>query len=313
MLGYLTTSFREHRELRRRVRRGMASAMHRRLDALGVTEDGKESAIPETVARLSALYAREGGDQRSLAALEGEGRRRLHELRERGFDLGITDAGTAHARVDALYAHARAALYAAVDPGLVRDVASQPVFVRTVAAGRDEYLSSPVLGERLRDEDARTVSALYDRRPQVQMVVSDGLNANAINEQLRAILPGLRRAMRVNGHHVGDRDIFVQNGRVRAGYEVGSCAAAEVVVHLIGERPGTGLNALSAYVTYGRDERGGFRWRRDLPHSATTAICGIHPRGKPPESAVAEIARTVGRIVERRRSGIGLESSAEPL
>jgi ethanolamine ammonia-lyase large subunit len=313
MLGYLTTSFREHRELRRRVRRGMASAMRRRLDALGVTEDGKESAIPEIVARLSALYARDGGDQRSLAALEGEGRRRLHELRERGFDLGIADAGTAHARVDALYAHARAALYAALDRGVVRDVASQPVFVRTVAAGRDEYLSSPALGERLRDEDARTVSALYDKRPQVQMVVSDGLNANAINEQLRAILPGLRRALSLSGHHVGDRDVFVENGRVRAGYEIGGCAATEVIVHLIGERPGTGLNALSAYVTYGRDERGGFRWSRELPHSATTAICGIHPRGKPPESAIREIARTVGRIVERRRSGVGLESSAEPL
>ena len=82
------------------------------------------------------------------------------------------------------------------------------------------------------------------------------------------------------------------------------------MVHLIGERPGTGLNTLSAYVTYGRDAAGASRWSRDLPHSATTAVCGIHPRGKPPDVAVAEIARVVGRVVAQRRSGVALESHA---
>jgi ethanolamine ammonia-lyase small subunit len=51
------------------------------------------------------------------------------------------------------------------------------------------------------------------------------------------------------------------------------------------------------------------RWRRDLDHAATTAICGIHPKGKPPHEAAAEIARTVARIFERRRSGVALETS----
>ena len=141
-------------------------------------------------------------------------------------------------------------------------------------------------------------------------MVSDGLNANAMNEQLRAMLPGVRRALAAAGHHVGEHDLVVRNGRVRAGYDIGGCTAAEVVVHLIGERPGTGLNTLSAYVTYGRDAAGASRWSRELPHSATTAVCGIHPRGKPPDVAVAEVARIVGRVVARRRSGVGLDSSA---
>jgi ethanolamine ammonia-lyase small subunit len=47
----------------------------------------------------------------------------------------------------------------------------------------------------------------------------------------------------------------------------------------------------------------------DLDHSVTTAIWGIHPRGKPPESAAAEIARTVGRVVALRRSGVALAST----
>jgi ethanolamine ammonia-lyase small subunit len=80
------------------------------------------------------------------------------------------------------------------------------------------------------------------------------------------------------------------------------------VVHLIGERPGTGLNTLSAYVTYGRDEEGRFRWSRDLPHSATTAVCGIHRKGKEIEAAVAEVSAVVARIFRHRCSGVALGS-----
>ena len=43
-----------------------------------------------------------------------------------------------------------------------------------------------------------------------------------------------------------------------------------------------------------------------LDHSATTAICGIHPKGKPPGDGSVEIARVVRRITEQRRSGVAL-------
>jgi len=291
MLGYLTTSFREHPALRR---------------LSGSTAPDPIDA-PNDVARLYAQYVRAGGDYRSSVALEAEARRELIDLQGGGWDLGLTETARADARVDAIYEHARSALYAVIDDAVIRDAASRPLLVRTGAASRDEYLSSPSSGERLRDEDARAVTALYTtRRPQVQMVVSDGLNANAVNEQLRAILPGVRRVLADAGHHVGEHDLVVRNGRVRAGYDIGGWAAADVVVHLIGERPGTGLNTLSAYVTYGRDAGGAPRWSRDLPHSATTAVCGIHRKGKAPEVAVAEVARVVGRVLAQRRSGVGL-------
>ena len=307
MLGYLTTSFREHRPLRRASGRTATAALRRRLVELGVA-GAVPSTVPDAIARLSALYVHAGGDRRSAAALEAEGRQTLGELQESGWDLGITDAPRAHARVDAIYEHARAALYAALDAAVIRDAANAPLLVRTAAATRDEYLAHPPSGERLRDDDARTVARLYpDRRPQVQLVVSDGLNANAVNEQLRAILPGVRRSITASGHRVGDRDVVVRNGRVRAGYDIGGRTGADVVVHLIGERPGTGLNTVSAYVTYGRDAAGGVRWSRDLPHSATTAICGIHLKGKPPDAAVAEIARVVSRAIAERRSGVSLD------
>jgi ethanolamine ammonia-lyase large subunit len=290
MLGYLTTSFREHPALRRVAGQAATDA----------------AVTPEAVARFSARYARAGGDHRSQEALETEARRELSALQERGWDLGAMDAGRAHVRVDAIYEHARAALYAVVDDVVIRDAASRPLPVRTAASSRDEYLAAPPAGERLREDDARAVETLYSvRRPQIQLVISDGLNANAVNDQLRSLLPGVRRLLTVSGHHVGERDVVVRNGRVRAGYDIGGLTGADVVVHFIGERPGTGLNTLSAYVTYGRDAAGQSRWSTDLPHSATTAVCGIHPKGKPPGIAAAEIARVVGRAITERRTGVG--------
>jgi len=306
MLGYLTTSFREHGPLRAGAGRGSTGAMRRRLDALGVHDAGA-AATSETIARLSAWYAQAGGDSRSPAALEAEARRTLGELQERNWDLGL-DGARAASRVDALYEHARSSLYAVVDGAVIRDAATSALAVRTAADGREQYLAQPPSGERLCDDDARAVARLYaQRRPQVQIVVSDGLNANAVNEQLRTVLPALREALLRRGCHVGEREVVVRNGRVRVGYEIGGQTGADVIVHLIGERPGTGLNTLSAYVTYGLDAAGRSRWSRDLPHSLTTAVCGIHPRGKPAVVAVPEIAAVVRRALEQRRSGVSLE------
>jgi ethanolamine ammonia-lyase large subunit len=306
MLGYLTTSFRQHPQLRQAAGRSMTSVMEHRLAALGAL--GRVGEVrSETVVALYAAYAKSGGDRRTMAALAEEGRRRFHELKERGFDLGVDTAAEAEARLDAIYAHARSALYASVDEHVIRDLGARAVRVQTRARDRDDYVAHPGAGERLRDEDAQRVKRLHPvHAPQVQIAISDGLNANAINEHVRALLPPIRRLLADAGVAVADIDVVVQNGRVRVGYEIGGLVGATALVHLIGERPGTGLNTASAYITYGRDPDGQPRWSSSLDHSATTAICGIHPRGKRPDAAAAEIARTVVRVLAQRRSGVAL-------
>ena len=308
MLGYLTTSFREHPQLRSTVRRQITSAMDRRLHELAAYDERTERVTSaERVAGLYAQYVKGGGDRRTTETLAQEGMRSVQRLQERGFDLGVLDVAQANARVDRIYTHARSALYAAIDESVLRDVSDRVARARTIAATRDEYLAHPAAGECLREEDARALRRLYAARtPQVQLIISDGLNANAVNEQLRALLPPLRKLLTDAQCHVGEVDIVVQNGRVRVGYEIGALTDANVVIHLIGERPGTGLNTLSAYLTYGRDRAGQARWSRALDHSLTNAICGINPKGKPPHAAAAEISRTIGRILEQRVSGVAL-------
>jgi ethanolamine ammonia-lyase large subunit len=312
MLGYMTTSFREHPQLRKRFERHIASPMQQRLDSLGLWNvNGKANGRRDT-ASIYAAYMKAGGDKRTLETLSTEGTRRLSKLQERGFDLGIDDSYArpqtpSDKRMQAIYEHARKSLYASLDERPMKDVLPGHLKVRTRAADREEYLSYPSLGECISDEDTGRIHSLYSaRRPQVQVVISDGLNANAINENLREFLPALHHWLTAQSLALGDHSIVVQNGRVRAGYHIGAILDVDAVVHLIGERPGTGLNMLSAYLTFGRDKAGQSRWSIDLDHSCTTAICGINRLAKHPLIAAQEIAKTVRRMFNERRSGVEL-------
>jgi ethanolamine ammonia-lyase large subunit len=249
--------------------------------------------------------------------LREEGAKKVGALAERGFDLGYGcdenygDPLEANARITAIYSNARRALYATLDETVISDSSPRHIRVHTRSFDRDDYLAHPATGELIDDEDTVRIRALYPaRRPQVQVVISDGLNANAVNENLRSVLPGVRRELKAAEHHISEIDIVVENGRVRAGYHVGSLLEAEMIIQLIGERPGTGIDTLSAYITYGLDDKGQSRWgwrsAAGFDHSWTTAVCGIHRRGKTPEKAVEEIARLVDRIFEERCSGIAL-------
>ena len=302
MLGYLTTSFREHPALRSEAAAALTSPMEQRLSELGLPA---VTGRTDAVSQLYARYMKAEGDSRSVTELEADGRRKVAVLRDRGLDIAA-DAATSLERVDRIYEHARRALYADLESVVLRDACGHYRAVRSRAADRDEFIAHPPAGERLGDEDAGALKASAHRRGQIQLVVSDGLNADAINEQLRALLPPLRRSLGQDGHEVADTVVVVRNGRVRAGYHVAQILDPEVVVHIIGERPGTGLNTASAYLTYGRDLAGLPRWDPQLDHSCTTAVCGIHRHGKPPEAAAAEIARTVRRMLDQRRSGVAL-------
>lgn len=312
MLGYLTTSFREHPRARRRTGRNISTLMRARLTQLGILNAaGDPAADIRSTGHLYALYQKAGADERSLETLTVEAATVLDDLRQRGFDLGYGCNVDFEAppevitRLDAIYVHARTSLFATLHGPSIDAACPKHLRLETNAIDRDDYLAHPEAGETVRaDEVGRLLR--HGLRAAVQIVVSDGLNANAVNENLPATLEPLRHRLAIDGVNVADVDIVLTNGRVRAGYHVGTLLDPDIVIHLIGERPGTGLNTLSAYVTYGRDRSGASRWRPDLDHSWTTAVCGIHRNGKAPPRAAAEIAGGVQRMFEHRCSGVAL-------
>ena len=205
MLGYLTTSFREHPELRQASGTPHHDGDEQRSRARGASEraDRTESrSTPSTPRR---------------AATAGPSTRCVRKARPRSSGCAgaasicsVTRRYAAPPRSTGdLCAGAAGAVRRRSMPASCADVSPRHVRVRTPARDRDDYLAHPKSGESIRADDAeRIVSALASagsRRPQVQIVISDGLNANAVNGQLRAVLPPLRRELAAAGIHTGER------------------------------------------------------------------------------------------------------------
>ncbi len=95
-------------------------------------------------------------------------------------------------------------------------------------------------------------------RYDVQVVVTDGLNAYALTDKghLAPYLEELRRCLTDGGFHPAPDHVVVTHGRVRAGYRIGEtlfggpeAPESATLVHVIGERPGNGHHTFSVYVT----------------------------------------------------------------
>ena len=316
MLGYLTTSFREQPRLRKANSKQITSVMQKRLiDLNALKSDGTIDPTQDRIAMLYARFHKEGGEKRSSETLVEEGKRKIMALQQRGYDLGY-DAGTDNVdpvvvtdRLNKMFNNARIALYAKTDPAVIRDCCPEAVSISTASLDRDDYLAHPSGGEKIAESHLHTLMSKVKQSVksfQVQLVVSDGLNADAVNEHLRNVLPAFRWNLTTAGITVCPTDVIIENGRVRAGYHLGKILQPELLVHFIGERPGTGLNQLSAYLTYGTDKEGHSVYQEEMDHSLTTAVCGIHPQGKSYQMAVDELVRLVLKALENKCTGVKL-------
>ncbi len=153
------------------------------------------------------------------------------------------------------HARARDAVHAALDlPGLETTLRGKgwDVFdAHSAARERAEYLHRPDLGRRLSQESRRAVEQRR-RGCDIAIVAADGLSALAVNSGLVPLLDHLGPQLRAQGIRVGPL-IFVNQGRVAVGDEIGELLGAKLVVVLIGERPGlSAADSLGAYVTWRR-------------------------------------------------------------
>jgi ethanolamine ammonia-lyase small subunit len=120
--------------------------------------------------------------------------------------------------------------------------------VTTQVEDRGQYLLRPDLGRKLSAEAKAIVAEKCVKKPNVQIVVGDGLSAAAINNNLPMILPVIEQGLKSAGYTVGT-PFFVKNARVGVINDINDIVGADLVVILIGERPGLGIaDAMSAYM-----------------------------------------------------------------
>ncbi len=211
---------------------------------------------------------------------------------------GPRPTAAAYLRFLADHARARDAVFTEVPAALVKKLGL--VEIATGAATRSAYLREPRLGRALAPT-ARARLARCRHRPEVQLLVIDGLSSAAVVAHGGALLRKVTALLRARGRKLGT-PIFVRNGRVRVQDEIGHVLRPEICCAIVGERPGLATaTSLSAYVIH--------RPTRASAEPDRTLISNIHDGGLPIPVAARQIADLVDTCLERGASGAALAAA----
>jgi len=191
------------------------------------------------------------------------------------------------------------ALYRDVDQHLLDEFGLFTVQTR-VSEGKDEYLLRPDLGRQLNEEAKRMISERCVSSPNVQIVVGDGLSAAAIEANLRSIFPVMRQGFQTAGLVVGT-PFYIKYCRVGVMNDIGDLLHPDVLVLLIGERPGLGrAESMSAYM--------GYRPRSGQNDADRDVVCNIFENGGTnPLEAGAFIVQLAQKMIQQQASGVKLK------
>lgn len=170
--------------------------------------------------------------------------------------------------------------------------------LQTRCRDRNEYLLHPNLGRRLDDTSRAAVESVAHTRPDVQVIVGDGLSPNAILQNGLASLEALQAALAGAGMRSG-RPFFVRFARIGVADEVGVITEARATVILVGERPGLGAgDSLSFYLAINP--------RLDQDNAEKNCISNVRPIGIAPREAAAQSIQILRRGFEAGVGGVAL-------
>jgi ethanolamine ammonia-lyase small subunit len=169
-----------------------------------------------------------------------------------------------------------------------------------ITGGKHEYLLRPDLGRQLSEAAKQTMHAQCTPSPNIQLVVGDGLSAAAVEANVRALLPALRQGAEATGWSVGT-PFFIKHCRVGVLNDIGEVLQPDVIILLIGERPGLGRAvSLSAYMAY-RPKAGDTDADRDVVSNI------FRNGGTDPRVAAASILQLAQKMMQYRVSGVRLK------
>lgn len=176
------------------------------------------------------------------------------------------------------------------------------IAVQTRCKSKDEYLTRPDHGRGFDEENADRIRSAISGTPRVQLVVGDGLSSAAIEANAMDCLAAIRDGLKLQGIDAG-KALFVRYCRVGAGDAVGDITGCELVCVLVGERPGLVTDkSMSAYITY--------KPHTGVSESSRTVVSNIHAQGTQAVEAGAYIAELIGKILQKKVSGVGFAVEA---
>ncbi|MCL1694267.1 ethanolamine ammonia-lyase subunit EutC [Lysinibacillus sp. BPa_S21] len=188
------------------------------------------------------------------------------------------------------------AVYGEVTEGLLQKLDVFQVTTRVI--DKEEYITRPDLGRRLSDESKALIQSKCKKNPKVQIIISNGLSASAIEENVQDVYLSLQQSLSNLNIEIGTT-FYIDKGRVALMDEIGELLQAEVIVYLIGERPGlVSAESMSAYICY--------QPRIGTVEADRMVVSNIHKGGIPPLEAGAYLGTVVEKILHYKASGVGL-------
>ncbi|MEK3979577.1 ethanolamine ammonia-lyase subunit EutC [Psychrobacillus sp. FSL K6-2836] len=170
--------------------------------------------------------------------------------------------------------------------------------VHTRVLDKEEYIRRPDLGRRLSDDSKKIVLDKCQHSPKVQIVASNGLSAKALEENLEDVYLSLEQSLKNLNIEIGTT-FYVDKGRVALMDEIGDLLQPEIVIILIGERPGlVSAESLSAYICY--------KPRIGTIEADRMVVSNIHKGGIPSVEAGAYLGTLIQKILKFEASGVSL-------
>jgi ethanolamine ammonia-lyase large subunit len=306
MLGYLTTGYHDHVKIRETFGYRINDAMQAFFQSLHVIDrDGKPTHHFGDPAWIYVCYCRKRGDLRSDDDLRHEAKEKIEQVRQRGVFIseGFGEEYSQLPRelatqVRDIYTDAKACIWAQL-PDDFESRFDVPVSLETLSKDRNDYILHPTSGEDLSLESLKQISrikAKHGERFDTAIVISDGLNALACtsDQQAETLASLLRRELTSQGYKVIPEALLIRAGRVRAGYRIGESLFGGrpencQILHIIGERPGSGHRTLSVYITRAPGATWGIRSKVD--HNITKVVSGIALTSLQPEQGATTAIR----------------------
>ncbi len=312
MLGYLTTGYHDHARLRERFGCRVNDPMQAFFQKIGVLDAmGRPTEKYGDPSWVYLKYCRARGDQRADDVIWHEAAEQIAAVRRRGVFIA-EGSGAApgdlprelQQQIDAIYTDAKQSIWREWDEVFVASIPSVQC-LQTQSKDREDYILHPSSGELLSVDSVRAIELMRNRHAgkyDAQIVISEGLNALALMDagNLDPLLVAVREQLTQSGLRLAPEHLVVTSGRVRAGYRVGEMLfgglpGAQTLVHIIGERPGSGHHTMSVYLTHANGNDWAVAGRID--HDRTKVVSGISTTALSPGQAAIE----VGRIVRTMR------------
>ena len=311
MLGYLTTGYHDHVRIREKFGYRVNDAMWDFYKQLGVIDpQGQPTEHFGDPAWVYLAYCRRRSDERSDEEILAEAKDRIAQVRQRGVFIseGYAESPSElpkdlDLQIHRIYDDAKKCIWAELPEGFETTIQGA-IPIQTLSLNRNDYILHPVTGEQLHPDSVRKLERLKDQhadRYDTVLVLSDGLNAlaNSSSQQAKELIDHLRNVLAKDGKKLAPEVLVIRSGRVRAGYRIGermfrSREGRMQILHIVGERPGSGHRTLSIYITSALGEDWSVESRVD--HNITRVVSGIAHTALEPSlgaQAAARILRTL--------------------